>query len=105
MKILEMNKQVVLIIFFLGFISLYGKTQSADTLKNTVAIYYNYHHFDKQFPDDWHIGSVEYKRQTPVGAVLGRINYANRLGKNGFQYEIDAYPRISQKIYLYTNIS
>ena len=75
--------------------------QSNDSLKNTFSISYDYAHFNKQFTDDWHIAALEYKRQTKAGAVLGRINYADRLQQQGLQVEAEAYPVISKKVYAY----
>jgi YaiO family outer membrane protein len=71
--------------------------------KNQVGIYYDYVWFDKQFDAPWHLASIDYKRQTPLGAVIGRINYANRFSTNGLQAEVDAYPHISRMFYSYLN--
>lgn len=72
--------------------------------KNKVGISYEYTGFDKQFSNPWHIVSIDYTRQTKAGSFTGRINYANRHTKNGLQFEMDAYPRISKTFYAYTNI-
>ncbi|SEM90024.1 outer membrane protein, YaiO family [Chryseobacterium taichungense] len=69
--------------------------------KNAISINYNYSHFDKQFADDWHIVSVGYKRVTPIGSVILRANYANKFAENGAQFELEAYPRLSDMFYLY----
>ena len=69
--------------------------------KNAISITYNYSHFDKQFADDWHIMSVGYKRVTPIGSVILRVNYANKFAENGTQFELEAYPRLSDMFYLY----
>lgn len=69
--------------------------------KNAVSITYNYSHFDKQFADDWHIVSVGYKRVTPIGSIILRANYANKFAENGAQFELEAYPRLSDMFYLY----
>ncbi|WP_346985179.1 YaiO family outer membrane beta-barrel protein [Chryseobacterium sp. POE27] len=69
--------------------------------KNAVSITYNYSHFDKQFANDWHIVSVGYKRVTPIGSIILRANYANKFAENGAQFELEAYPRLSDMFYLY----
>ncbi|WP_312900627.1 YaiO family outer membrane beta-barrel protein [Chryseobacterium taichungense] len=69
--------------------------------KNAISVTYNYSHFDKQFADDWHIVSVGYKRVTPIGSVILRANYANKFAENGAQFELEAYPRLSDMFYLY----
>ena len=61
-------------------------------------------YFDKQFADPWHLVSLDYSRLTKMGSIIGRINYANRFGKNGVQYEVDAYPHISKTFYAYANV-
>ena len=48
-------------------------------------------------------GSVAYKRNTKLGAIIPRINYNDRFGIQGVQYELDLYPRISEKVYAYLN--
>lgn len=75
--------------------------QSKDSLKNTITVTYDYYHFNKQFNHDWHIAGLEYKRQTKVGAFIGRINYADRLQQRGLQVESEAYPVLSKKMYAY----
>jgi YaiO family outer membrane protein len=47
--------------------------------------------------------SLAYSRKTPVGSVIGRINYANRFLENGVQYEVDMYPRFADGLYAYLN--
>jgi YaiO family outer membrane protein len=71
--------------------------------KNQLGFYYDYVYFDKQFNAPWQLASVDYKRQTPLGAVIGRINYANRFNTNGIQAEVDAYPHLSRMFYSYLN--
>lgn len=72
--------------------------------KNKIGISYDYTSFDKQFPDPWHLLSIDYSRSTKLGSVAARINYANRFKETGVQYEIDAYPRISKTFYSYVSV-
>ncbi|WP_066403009.1 YaiO family outer membrane beta-barrel protein [Flavisolibacter tropicus] len=93
--------------FFLGtllILSVSSQAQWVDSSKNAITISYDYNHFQRQFATDWHIGSVEYKRKLNQGAVLGRLNYGNRLQQSGWQGELEAYPIISKKMYAYTGI-
>lgn len=76
-----------------------------DSLQNTVSVTYDHTHFDKQFADDWQVGSLEYKRRTVLGSVLGRLNYANRFEKRGWQAEVESYPVISNKLYAFAGLS
>ena len=69
--------------------------------KNKIGLNYDYVYFDKQFDNAWHLGSVEYARQTGVGPVILRASLANRFQKSGTQFELDAYPRLSKTFYAY----
>jgi YaiO family outer membrane protein len=69
--------------------------------KNRIGISYDYVYFDKQFDDPWHMGSFSYSRQTGLGSLITRVNFANRFKTNGTQFELDFYPRISNTFYAY----
>ena len=71
---------------------------------NKIGVSYDYTHFAKQFDDPWHLISLDYSRQTKMGSFTGRVNYGNRFGNGGFQFEADAYPRIAKNFYGYVNI-
>jgi YaiO family outer membrane protein len=71
--------------------------------ENQVGLSYDFVYFDKEFNSPWQLASVDYKRQTEFGAVIGRINYANRFNTNGIQAEVDAYPHLSRMFYCYVN--
>jgi YaiO family outer membrane protein len=70
---------------------------------NQIGVDYDFVYFDERFSDPWHLASVSYGRQTPIGSVTGRLNYANRFTTNGVQFEVDAYPRISDTFYAYVS--
>lgn len=72
-------------------------------LKNKFSVSYENSSFDKQFDKAWNLASVAYSRQTKLGSVIARINYANRFSSNGLQAEVDAYPHISNTFYGYLN--
>ena len=61
---------------------------------NAVAVSYELDVFDKIF-DPRHLLFVTLSRKTKYGTVIGRTSLAKRFGKEGFQYEIDAYPPYS----------
>ncbi len=95
-----------------GTLKLYPKSTEARSLsqsvaylssKNTFNLVYNQTNFDKQFDDPWHIGNISYGRQTKLGSIITRYNYANRFKTNGSQVEVDLYPRISQLFYAYVS--
>lgn len=72
--------------------------------KNKIGFGYDYVYFDKQFADPWHLLSFDYTRTTGIGSITGRINYANRFKENGVQYELEAYPHISNTFYSYVSV-
>ena len=58
--------------------------------------------FDQRY-DPMTYTSISLRRQTAIGSVIPRINYSNRLGKNGLQYDLDVYPKITKGLYAYLN--
>ncbi len=83
--------------------SLANRIKESSSL-NKIGLSYDYVYFDKQFNDPWHLASFDYTRTTGIGSVTGRINYANRFKESGVQYELEAYPRISNTFYSYVSI-
>ncbi|MFY7911006.1 MAG: YaiO family outer membrane beta-barrel protein [Emticicia sp.] len=69
--------------------------------QNMVNVSYGFINFDKQFPNPWHLFSIDYGLRTNIGLFFGRLNYANRFNKDGLQLELDAYPQISKNIQAY----
>jgi YaiO family outer membrane protein len=69
---------------------------------NEVRLDYEYEEFEQTL-DPWHQYSLQYTRRTGKGSVIGRVNFAERFGRTGEQYEIDAYPRIRKGTYAYLN--
>lgn len=90
---------VVLVIF-----AFEASAQQTDSLKQEIRLSYNLTNNDEPVNQHWHLGSLEYKYKTGLGPLIGRVNYGNRLGSSGFQFEVDAYPKISKKIYNYISI-
>jgi len=73
-----------------------------EKLKNRVAIRNAFTVFDQRY-DPAIFSSISLKRQTLAGSLIPRINYSNRNGKNGVQYDIDFYPKFSKRFYAYLN--
>ncbi len=75
-----------------------------DVMKNKLKISYTLDFFDKDFNrDPWQLTAFSYGRKTKLGSVIARVNMAQRFGDTGFQYELDAYPKISENNYVYLN--
>lgn len=72
--------------------------------KNSLGVSYDFVYFDKRFNDPWHLTTVDYGRATAVGSVIAKLNYANRFQTNGVQFEVDAYPSLLKKFYMYLNL-
>ena len=83
--------------------SLLSSINSA-TAKNAVGLNYEFVYFDERFDDPWHLAALDYIRQTKLGSVAARINFANRFRTDALQFEVDAYPRISDVFYTYVNL-
>ncbi len=80
------------------------KEYRLDLMKNKVTLSYTIDWFNKGFNrDPWQITSLSYGRKTKIGSVISRVNYSDRFGDNGFQFEMDAYPKIAENSYLYVN--
>lgn len=54
--------------------------------------------------DPWHLGAVSVGRRGPRGTFIGRVTAGRRFGLDGVQGEIDAYPRINDRLYAYLNV-
>ncbi len=81
------------------------ETIRLDQMKNRVRISYTLDAFEKSSnKDPWHLLAFSYGRKTAIGTVIGRINWAERYGTKAVQYEVDAYPRITEKDYAYVNL-
>lgn len=81
-----------------------------DAIRNKMGLHYEYDSFDRGLSEygPWHLAYLDVSRRTRIGTVIGRINWANRKfgssdPKQGFQFEVDAYPRFRKGIYAYLN--
>lgn len=74
-----------------------------ESANNQIGASYDFVYFDERFDQPWHLASLDYARQTKLGSITGRINYANRFGTGSTQFEVDLYPRISNTFYAYLN--
>ncbi len=70
--------------------------------KNKFGIGYGYTDVDT-LSDAWHGASAQLSRRTSLGSVSLRANWSQRFGRTATQFEIDAYPRIMDGLYVYVN--
>ena len=77
----------------------------ADLRRNYVRLAYSYDSFEKNSNQDpWHLVALSYARKTKAGTIIGRVNWAERFGAKGVQYEVDGYPHFSENNYAYLNL-
>lgn len=80
-----------------------AKTPAAkEVLNNRLAIRNAFTVFDQRY-DPAIYSSVSFRRQTQAGSLIPRINYSNRNGTHGVQYDLDFYPKFSKRFYAYLN--
>jgi YaiO family outer membrane protein len=80
------------------------KEQKIANLANRVSLTYNPTFFEKSGKEHWNLWNVYYGRQTKLGTVIGRINYADRSYADGYQLELEAYPK-HKNGYSYVNLA
>jgi len=73
-----------------------------EVLSNRIGIRNAFTLFDKRY-DPMIYSTISFRRQTLAGSIIPRINYSNRLGKHGVQYDVDFYPKFSKRFYAYLN--
>jgi YaiO family outer membrane protein len=71
--------------------------------KNQVSVSYLNITYNNPGFEPWHFGSVEYKRELRKCPLLARVNYGNVYLQDAWQVEIDAYPKLAPKTYMYLN--
>lgn len=79
-----------------------SETEKPAFERNFVAFFSSADVFDVVF-DPMYYSGVEFNLVTGLGKIVPRINYSNRFGIDGIQYEIDLYPRFSKSVYAYLN--
>lgn len=52
----------------------------------------------------WRFGTVTLSRSTPIGSLIGRLQYANRFSTDGVKIGVDAYPSLAKGLYAYVNV-
>ncbi|MGB5319258.1 YaiO family outer membrane beta-barrel protein [Eudoraea sp.] len=71
-------------------------------LRNRIGFINSFDVFDIVY-DPMIFSAFEYTRTTQFGQIIPRITYANRFNTNGLQFELDLYPKISERFYAYAN--
>lgn len=77
-------------------------TRASTTPATSIAGEVSYQSFNGDL-DAWKLASAALWRRNGAGTFIARVNYAHRFGTDGVQVEADAYPRLTDKAYLYLN--
>jgi YaiO family outer membrane protein len=64
-----------------------------------------YQYDDVSDVDPWQDLSLEYAQRLPFGTVISAVNAARRYGKNGAQLELQAYPRLTRRSYVFLDLA
>ncbi len=78
------------------------KVAEKEPEKHRVGIRNAFTVFNERF-DPIVFSSLSYGYKTKIGRLIPKINYNNRNGVHGLQYDIDFYPKIFKKVYAYLN--
>jgi YaiO family outer membrane protein len=70
--------------------------------KNRIGINNAVTIFNERF-DPMIFSNISFKHKTKFGSIIPRINYSNRVGRQGLQYDLDLYPKLAKKVYAYLN--
>lgn len=90
----------------------YPETQKAKDYKqslinglsfNTIGFNSSIDLYSKNERDPMQYHTFKYSRQTKYGSITGKVNFNRRFQKNGVQYEIDMYPKITKGLYAYVS--
>lgn len=71
--------------------------------KNAASVSYLNVSFNNPAFPSWHFAYLEYQRKLKKCPVIGRFNYGNSATMNGYQFEVDAYPKFGKGTYAYLN--
>jgi YaiO family outer membrane protein len=75
------------------------------TRKNRIGISYNHTVFERTGKKPWELYSAYYIRQEKFGAFLARVNYADRSYDDGWQVELEGYPKHGKRNYSFFNLA
>lgn len=76
------------------------KSLNLKQMKYQATLSFRHDRFSRIF-DPWNFREVQLSRQTGIGSIIGRVQYANRFSTNGVQFNVDAYPSLVKGLYAY----
>lgn len=92
---------LLVINFVTGLTAQELKPEDGQDYKHKVGMIYNYDIFLGSDFRPWQLATVQYEHYKPNTTYVGRVNYANRFSLHAFQAELEAYPKIGKKGYMY----
>lgn len=103
-----MTKTIILsITFSLLAVTLLARQSSSyedyQNKKNSAAIGLTYDRYGDDL-EDWQKMSLEYRRHTSGGPIIGRLNMGHRFELTDYQGEIDYWPEYNENWYSYFNV-
>jgi YaiO family outer membrane protein len=72
-------------------------------LKHTLYVNIAGDFYSRADLNQMYYSAIQFGTVTKRGALIGRVNYANRFGDNGIQPEVDFYPTLWKGAYAYLN--
>jgi YaiO family outer membrane protein len=75
------------------------------TRKNRLGLSYNYTGFERTGKRPWKLYSAYYIREEKFGTFLARVNYADRSYDDGWQVELEGYPKHGKRNYSFFNLA
>jgi YaiO family outer membrane protein len=76
------------------------KSVEKEKWKNRVGVHSTVTVFSERY-DPVVFSSVSFKHKTPYGSIIPKVNYTNRNGKHGLQYNVDLYPKFRKGLYAF----
>jgi len=78
------------------------KSLNLKQMKYQATLSHRHDRFSRIF-DPWNFTELQLSRQTGIGSVIARVQYANRFSTNGVQFNVDAYPSLANGLYAYVS--
>lgn len=73
--------------------------------KNSITVSHEVEDFRDDSTESWQFTYVQVSHKFEnFGSVIFRVNRADRFGRDGYQYEVDAYPKLGKGLYAYINV-
>ncbi|MBG6236401.1 YaiO family outer membrane protein [Pedobacter sp. CAN_A7] len=92
----------------LGYLERMAREEKAikiSGLRNRFTLVANPTYFDRRGKENWKLLNASLGRKFKFGTVIARLNYADRAYATGYQFEIEAYPKLTEGLYSFVNVA